>query len=133
MLGLTNWLDGLRARARYPLDGEPVVREGPANYLRRWEGVGGWLALSPHWLVFVAHRFNCRSGRLLLPVASIRSVSCCWAKLFGVPIVPNAIAVRTREGREYRFVVNGRRQWVRAISRQRFPTDSLPPPNEEDN
>jgi hypothetical protein len=115
MFGLENLHDRLSRRAHEALDGEGVVIEGSANYFRGWEAVGGWLALSPQWLVFVSHRLNWHGGRLLLPVNRIRGAKCCWARFLGVPLVPSAIAVSMAEGREYKFVVNGRDQWVSAI------------------
>jgi hypothetical protein len=119
MFGLENVQNRLSQRAREALDGEAVVMEGPANFFRGWEAVGGWLALSPQWLVFVSHRLNWHQGRLLLPVSRVHGVTCCWARFLGVPLVPRAIAVKMAEGREYKFVVYSRYQWVSAISSQR--------------
>jgi hypothetical protein len=116
MFGLEDLHDRLSRRAHEALDGEGVVIEGSTNFFRGWEAVGGWLALSPRWLVFVSHRLNWHGGRLLLPVSRIRGAKSCWAQFLGVPLLPNAIAVSMVEGREYRFVVYERHQWVSAIT-----------------
>lgn len=115
MYGVMRSAADARCQAIGALDGDPLVYEGPANLLRRWEGVGGWLALSPQWLVFASHRFNWQTGRLLLPVAQIQEATPRWAKLFGLPLVPTVLAVRSKPGREYQFVVRGRQRWAELI------------------
>jgi hypothetical protein len=116
MVGLPRLLTEARSQAWLALDGESIVQEGPANMLQPWEGVGGWLVLSPEWLVFMSHNFNWHTGQLLLPVARIRKVAACWGKLFGViPVAPTTLAVRMAGGREYVFVVGDRHRWVSLI------------------
>jgi hypothetical protein len=40
----------------------------------------------------------------------------CWTKFLGiVPLLPNSLAVFTKQGTEYRFVLFGRRAWAAAI------------------
>lgn len=115
MFGVKGTLADARRQAINTLDGEVLVHEGPANLLLRWEGVGGWLVLSHHWLVFASHRLNWRRGRLLLPIERIEEATPRWARLFGLPLFPTTLAVRTKGGREYQFVVRGRHYWAATI------------------
>ena len=115
MFGLKGRVGNARRQAINALDGEAIVHEGPANLLLRCEGVGGWLVLSRHWLVFVSHRLNWRRGRLLLPIERIEEATPQWIRLFGFPLFPTMLAVRTKGGREYQFVVRGRHYWAEAI------------------
>jgi hypothetical protein len=97
------------------LDGQVVLVEGPANLQRGWEAVGGWLALSPGWLVFTAHRINWQADPERIPVNTIRRARPCWTRLLGlIPVCPNSFAVEAAGG-VYRFAVRGRRRWVSAL------------------
>src|SRR5215470_6508505 len=40
------------------LEGEHLLKQGPANHFRGLEGVGGWLYLTDKRLLFRSHRFN---------------------------------------------------------------------------
>lgn len=115
MFGVKGMFADARRQAMNALGRETVVHEGPANFLLRWEGVGGWLVLSHHWLVFASHSVNWRRGRLLVPVERIQEAMPQWARLLGLPLVPTILAVRTKGGREYQFVVRDRHYWAKVI------------------
>ena len=92
------------------LEGEQLLKQGPANHFRGWEGVGGWLYLTDKRLLFRSHRFNVQNHELSMPLAEIVEVQTCptaW-------IVPNGLRVVTPSGAE-RFVVEGRRSWLEEI------------------
>ena len=115
MFGVKCMVAIARSQAINALGGEAIVHEGPANLLLRCQGVGGWLVLSRHWLVFASHRLNWRRGRLLLPIKRIEEAMPRWVRLFGLPLFPTMLAVRTEGGREYRFVVRDRHYWADVI------------------
>ena len=115
MFGLKGTVGNARRQAINALGGEAIVYEGPATLLLGCEGVGGWLVLSRHWLVFASHRLNWRRGRLLLPIERIEEATPRWVRLFGIPLFPTMLAVRTTGGREYQFVVRDRHYWAEAI------------------
>jgi hypothetical protein len=105
-----------RERSIHALDGQDVVIDGPANLQRGWESVGGWLALSSDWLVFTSHRFNWQVGRVLIPTSMIRRAYLCRIWLFGVlPVFPKSMAVETKTGRVYRFIVFYNLNWIDAL------------------
>ena len=104
--------------------GERLIRDGGANLMRGMEAVGGRLFLTDRRLHFASHAFNIARGATDLPLADIAATAPCWTKFLGViPLLPNSLAVRTRDGAEYRFVVYGRRAWQAAIeaARQAMP------------
>lgn len=94
---------------------ETLIREGAANLQRGLEAVGGRLFLTNRRLVFSSHALNIQTGRTEIPLADIRSVAPCWTRFLGVPIAPNALAVRTPTD-EHRLVLFGRSKWAAAIS-----------------
>src|SRR6476646_9112506 len=84
--------------------GEQVIREGAANMQRGWEAVGGRLFLTNRKLLFQSHRFNIQSGPSEIPLHDIADVQTGWTKLLGlVPVAPNSIVVRQRNGLVARF------------------------------
>lgn len=100
--------------------GERLIREGGANLMRGMEAVGGRLFLTDRRLHFASHAFNIARGPTDLPLADVAATEPCWTKFLGVlPLLPNSLAVRTRDGTEYRFVVYGRRKWQAAIETER--------------
>ena len=115
-MDLAKELADARRRAIGALADGANVLDGPANLFRGWEAVGGWLALSPDWLVFTSHRINWRVGRMLIPTTAMRCVWPCWTWVFGLVLVwPNSVAVETASGRVYRFVVGNQSAWVAAL------------------
>src|SRR5437764_1462349 len=97
-------------------DGERLVHQSGANLQRGIETVAGHLFLTTRRLIFEAHRFNVQTGRTVVPLRDVESVSKCWTKLFGlIPIFPNSLAVATAKGKTYRFATFGRDAWIRLI------------------
>lgn len=100
--------------------GEQVVKEGAASLQKSIETVGGRLRLTNQRLIFEAHRFNVQRGVTEIELASIQASRPCWTKFLGLlPLFPNALAVFTQQGREYRFILFGRGAWAAAIEAQR--------------
>jgi hypothetical protein len=100
-------------------DGEQVAKEGVANLQKDRETVGGRLYLTPHRIIFEAHRMNVQGGTTEIELSRVRSSIPCWTKFMGVfPVAPNSLAVATTDA-EYRFVLFGRKAWAAAIEAQR--------------
>ena len=99
---------------------EQIIKKGTANLQRNIESVGGKLYLTNQRLVFKAHKINVQGGSTELELSDIQSSEKCWTKFFGfLPIMPNSLAVYTKKGKEYRFVLFGRGAWAAAIEAQR--------------
>jgi len=102
------------------LSGEAPVKDGAANLQRGIETVGGRLYLTNQRLIFESHAINIQSGETIIPLASVTGVRKCWTKFLNlIPLVPNSVAVATKEGTEYRFVTFSRQAWIDAINGQR--------------
>lgn len=101
------------------LPDETLQKTGFANLQRGWEAVGGRLALTDRRLIFESHPFNIQSGKTVIPLPTIADVKECWTKLLNLfPLVPNSIAVTTKDGHEYHIVVYSRKDWIDAIMKQ---------------
>lgn len=100
--------------------GEQVVKEGAANLQKNIETVGGKLCLTNQRLVFETHRINVQGGITEVDLSNVQSSRPCWTKFLGLlPLFPNSLAVFTKQGKEYRFVLFGRHAWAAAIEAQR--------------
>lgn len=97
-----------------PLEGEHVIRHGPANHFKGIEAVGGWLYLTDTRLFFRSHGFNVQNHELSVPLADLVGVDACRT----LGIVPNGLRLSLRDRTE-RFVVENRRAWVTAIGSAR--------------
>ncbi len=98
------------------LPDETVVKEGPANIQKGIGSVGGKLFLTNQRLIFEPHALNIRKGATIIPLSSVTGARKCWTRLLGlIPMVPNGIAVSSKEGKKYRFVTWRRQEWVSAI------------------
>jgi hypothetical protein len=101
--------------------GEQVVKEGAANLQKNVETVGGRLCLTNQRLVFEAHKLNVQGGATEVELANVQSSRLCWTWFLGfIPLFPNSLAVFTKQGKEYRFVLFGRHAWAAAIDTQRM-------------
>jgi hypothetical protein len=99
---------------------EKIIKEGAANLQKNIETVGGKLYLTNQRLVFEAHSFNVQSGTSELALSNVQSLRPCWTKFLGfIPLLPNSLAVYSKQGDEYRFVLFGRHAWAAAIDAQR--------------
>ena len=98
---------------------EELLKQGAANLWRNTEAVGGRLYLTTERLIFESHMFNIQRGITELEIPAISSIHPCWTKVFGIPLVPNSLAVATTDGKEHQFVLLGRLKWAREIEGQR--------------
>ncbi len=95
---------------------EVLIKGGKANSQRSIIQDGGHLYFTNLRLIFEPHKFNLPTSKIDLNISDIASVQKGWTKLFGViPLVPNAIIVKTKSDEEYRFTVFGRGKWVQTM------------------
>jgi len=96
---------------------EQIIKQGAANLQKGIETVGGKLYLTNQRLVFDAHKINVQGGTTEIELPDILSSEKCWTKFLGfIPLMPNSLAVYTKTGNEYRFVLFGRGAWAAAIN-----------------
>ena len=96
---------------------EKLVKKGGANLQKGVETVGGYLYLTNQRLIFEAHAINIQGGNTLIDLSDIKSTEKCWTKFLNViPLMPNSLAVHTKTGNEYRFVLFGRGAWQEKIN-----------------
>jgi len=101
-------------------DNETEIKKGAANLQKNIETVGGKLHLTNERLIFEAHKINIQNASVEIELSNIHSSEKCWTKFLGlIPIMPNSLAVYTKEGKEYRFVLFGRGAWKAAIEAQK--------------
>ncbi len=95
---------------------EEMLKSGPANLQRGIETVGGKLYLTNQRLIFESHKFNIQTGETLIALSDIQSIRKCWTKFLNlIPLFPNSLAVHTKQGKEYCFVLWNRKTWAAAI------------------
>ncbi len=98
---------------------EQVVKEGAANLQKNIETLGGKLYLTKQRLIFEAHKINVQGGTTEIELSNVQSSRPCWTRFLGlIPLFPNSLAVFTKQGKEYRFVLYGRHGWAAAIAAQ---------------
>ena len=104
----------------HSLPDDTTVKEGAANLQLGVETVGGRLSLTSERLVFKSHVFNIHAGATIIPLAQISRTTPCWTKLLNlIPIAPRSLAVSTKAGKEYRFMLLRRHDWKHAIDAQK--------------
>ena len=104
----------LKMAGSLPLrSGEELFKEGPASLFVNMESVGGWLTLTDQRLQFTPHKINVQTAPMELPLHQIASA----ATVATAGIVPNGLKIDTATGETFRFVVNGRAEWVDAMAR----------------
>jgi hypothetical protein len=91
---------------------ERILREGNANHFRGAEAVGGKLYLTNLRLLFRSHALNVQVHEAFYPLVSILGMR--LSNTLGV--VANGLTVVLDDGREERFVVNRRNEWMAAIN-----------------
>ena len=97
--------------------GEELVKKGGGNLQKGVETVGGFLYLTNQRLIFEAHAINIQGGNTIIDLSDIDSTEKCWTKFLNViPLMPNSLAVHTKTGDEYRFVLFGRSAWQEKIN-----------------
>jgi hypothetical protein len=101
------------------LPDETLLKDGAANLHRGLDVVGGWLYMTDRRLIFEATPLNFDRSTTIIELPSITGTQKCWTLLWGsIPIFPNAFAVFTTDGKEYRFVSSSRQAWIEAIEGQ---------------
>ena len=91
---------------------EEIIKKGGANLQKGIEAVGGFLYLTNQRLIFESHKFNVQSGVTIIDLLDIASTEKVWTKVFNlIPMMPNSLAVKSKKGEEYRFVLFGRSAW----------------------
>jgi hypothetical protein len=89
-------------------DGETVQYSGGANHFLGVEARGGYLYLTNRNLIFQPHDFNIQTEGVSIPLEEITEVK----PILSLGIVPNGVAVTTRDGAINKFVVNQRKVWI---------------------
>jgi hypothetical protein len=98
---------------------EKLLREGGANLQRGMETVGGKLYLTDQRLFFQTHAFNVQAGPTQIELSDVKGTKLCWTKFLGfLPVFPNSLEVQTAGGKDFCFVLYGRKQWATAIGAQ---------------
>ncbi len=111
-----HWTDAIVAPAYQPQDDAEEIRgKFAANLMRGWEGVGGRITLTNQRLLFEAHKVNLQPEPLAIPLSDISDVT--PSNMMG-GILPNSIIVHCRSGRQFRFVLWGRKRIIAMIERE---------------
>ena len=91
---------------------EALIKKGAANLQKGIETVGGYLYLTNQRLIFEAHAINFQSGNTIIDLSNIDSTAKVWTKFLNlIPLIPNSLAINSKTGEEYKFVLFGRNAW----------------------
>jgi|TARA_B110001454_G_C12645427_1_gene403065 hypothetical protein len=91
---------------------ETLIKKGAANLKKGIETVGGYLYLTSQRLIFEAHAVNFRGGNTIIDLSNIDSTEKCWTKFLNlIPLMPNSLAINSKTGEEYKFVLFRRNAW----------------------
>jgi hypothetical protein len=93
--------------------GKETLYEGFANLFKGAESVGGKLYLTEGELIHKPHAINIQTAQTVIPLHEILEVGVRNTLL----LVPNGLSVKTRDGREFKFVVYKRKTWVEQINK----------------
>jgi len=117
-----HWTDAVVTPIHQPHnESEELIEKFAANLMRGIESVGGRMILTNQRVLFEAHKFNVQSAPLAIPLSEIESV----VPSMTLGIVPNGMTIRCNSGREYRFVVWGRKRIISIIERERKRVQGL--------
>lgn len=99
--------------------GERIIRQGAASLQEDLEHVTGQLYLTETKLVFESSGLNFRGGSTTILLGSIATAEKGWSKFLGViPAVPNALKIKMKDGKVYRFTCWWPSRWKDAIEGQ---------------
>lgn len=98
-----------------PNQGTAVVKTGNANHFRGVLAVNGRLTLTGSHLTFQANRLNLQVYERSYPLNAITAVE----PRRGLALVGDGLAIILPDDQEERFVVFGRREWMRDIQTAR--------------
>ncbi len=89
---------------------EEIIAQGPANFKKKYEMVGGKLLITNLGLIFKSHKVNFQAGQHNIRFSDIRNIEPThkfrWIK--------NQFIVHTRD-KQYLFTVNDREEWIKEI------------------
>lgn len=88
-----------------------IIKSGAANHFKNAEAVGGRLYLLSDRLTFKSHKLNLQNHELEIPLTHITQVSTFNALGF----IPNGIVIQTMDNQTFKFVINGRKEWVELL------------------
>lgn len=94
-------------------EGESLIKEGSANYFNRGNGLilgqsaGGKLYLTNQRILFEGHGLNIGREAVVIYVKDIISCSTGF---------PNSLTVLTENNEEFKFAVNGKKDWQNKIN-----------------
>ena len=93
-------------------EGESLIKEGKANYFNSMGGVlgtsaGGNLYLTNERIIFEGHGFNVGREAVVVYIKDIINCSTGF---------PNSITLLDKYSREFKFAVNGKKDWQSKIS-----------------
>ena len=101
------------------LPNEVLVKEGAANLQRGIESVGGRLYLTNDRLIFESHGFNIQRGTVIIPLANVVQTKLTRTKFLNlIPTFSNSLAIVTKVGDQYKFVLFNRSEWKNIIDTQ---------------
>lgn len=86
-----------------------------ANLFRGIEAVGGKLVFEENGMTFKSHKLNVQTGETTILYNDIVEVR----KANSMGIIPNGMIVVTKEGQQYKFVVNQRNKIVDFLEQSR--------------
>jgi hypothetical protein len=115
------------------------LKSGRANMSRKLEGIAGELTLDSKQLRFEPKGLNVQKSSEVIELSTISAIEKVWTKAFGsLPVYPSSLEIHTSDGRQLRFAVQKREEWIAAIddARKSFvvppptgdPAGSLAPP-----
>jgi hypothetical protein len=87
---------------------EQIITEVPANLVRGVEAVGGRLMITNRRLLFQPHKINIQTWQTEILLRDVTQVG--TRRMLG--LVPNGMFIRTRDGDDYKFVVNDRKKLI---------------------
>ena len=91
---------------------EEIEIEGPVNLFRGLEGVGGKMFLTNKKIIFKSHKINVQKGQTDIEYLNIKELT----KQKTAKLIDNGIKIKTNDGKEYDFVVNGRAMWMEKLN-----------------
>lgn len=99
------------------LKGEDVIRVGKANRSTLFNAQGGELLLTNKRLLFVGHGLNIGKDTISINLEDISSCGLAYSIIIFLPLpIPNAFKVVTKDGKEYKFSVWRRMEWLVDLS-----------------
>ncbi len=93
-------------------ENEKVEIESSANLFRGKEGVGGKIFLTNKKVIFKSHKINIQKGQIEIEYKDIIEV----IERKTARLINNGIQIKTKDGKEYNFVVNEREKYIEKLN-----------------